>query len=333
MFVGRSSASRIARYVLASVLVVCGIHSSELGFVRAEEPSGKVLTRIKVDGHIRLGMYLNFEGLSFRERGHLIGLEVELAKLLGEELSRELGTPVQPEIVNQEWSQIIKVLRDGKYDAVMSAVIPSMMYSGSHVRFSRSYLDTGPIICTQEIEGNPAKGVTEKVDSLAGKRVVVINDPAVRRVLRRAGVYVPADEHIKQLERGFPRSATEAEVAKVGGQVPLVAVKEILQIDEMPMIYEMLADGKVDAGVIDLGIIWWVSTKSPRWASRIHAFTRPVGPYIYSVTTRVEDVQLGDAVDKAVARLRERPEYEGILLKWHGTEPFQWKLTPDEFLQ
>ena len=323
---GRSKMAWLSRHFVFLV-------GALLPLAAQDNTPGGEMRRITSDGTLRIGMYLGFEGLSFRERGKLNGLEVELAKLLCEKLSKDLGTNIRADIVNQEWSQIIKVLRDKKYDAVLSAVIPSSLYDRYHVRYTRSYLDTGPTICCQERDGKPAKNVTDKASSLEGKRVVVINDPAVRRVLRRAGVFVPGQEDATDLERAFPKSATESELRKAGFNVPLVSVKEILQIDEMPVIYEMLAEGKVDAGVIDLGIIWWVSTGSPRWSDKIYAFPHPVGPYIYSVATREEDVDLGKVLDAAVSAMTADPRYGETLRRWHGSDPFQWNLKPEDFLK
>ncbi len=289
------------------------------------------LAQIRQDGRIRMGMYLGFEGLSFIQKGKKVGLEVELAQLVCEELGKDLGRDVQPEIVNQEWAQIIQELRNGKYHVAFSAVIPAPLYATYDVAYTRSYLDTGPVICCQQSGDGAGKAVTAQVASLGDKRVVVINDPAVRRVLRRCGVYVPSDDGKTDLEHSFPKIATEAAV--IDTTVPLIAVKEILQIDEMPVIYKMLADGEVDAGVIDLGIIWWVANDSERWADKIYAFDKPIGPYIYSAVTRSEDGDLCALLDAAIGRAKASPRYQQILKRWHGGANPDWKLAPEIFLK
>ncbi len=298
-------------------------------FACADESA--TLSQIKQDGKIRLGMYLSFAGLSFKQRGKLTGLEVGLSEMLCDELSHDLGIKIMPEIVNQEWSQIVQRLRDGKYHAIFSALIPSPLYNRYKVRYSRSYLDTGPVICTQEIDGRPAKDVTGAVNSLINKRIVVLNDPAVRRVMRRAGIYVPRDDGSVEIERNFPKSETEAEIERSGKEVPLIPVKEVIQVDEMPFIYKLIAEGAVDAGVIDLGIIWWVANNSKRWSKRIIAFPEPIGKYIYCVITRSEDADLGDLIDKAVSRMIENPRYSQLCKKWHGNKIFKWNMEATDF--
>ncbi len=99
----------------------------------------------------------------------------------------------------------------------------------------------------------------------------------------------------------------------------------------MPIIYDMISSGSVDAGVIDLGIIWWVSANSPRWSRKIFAFDEPIGPYIYSVTTRSEELELGELLNRAVERMLRNPKYAEICQRWHGNRVFRWNLKPESF--
>ena len=299
----------------------------------SEAAESEVIAQIRQDGRVRLGMYLGLEGLSFQQGGKRLGLEIELASLLCEELSIDLGKAVKPEIVNQEWSQLVQTLRDGKCHAVFSAMVPNPLYARHMVSYTRSYLDTGPVICCQKVDGKPAKDVRDQVASLAMKRIVVINGPAARAVLRSAGVYVPQDQDKTDLERAFPKSATEAALLKAGKSVPLIPVREIIQLDEMPAIYTMIASGAVDAGVIDKACIWWVSTESRRWAGKIHAFPAPVGPYIYSAVTRKEDADLSALLEKAVTRMLKSPKYAEACRRWHGEQVFSWGLSPADLLK
>ncbi len=306
-------------FLLASVLAAAAGESA-------------ALTQVKQSGTLRMGMYLGFEGLSFISKGEQLGLEVELAGLVCQELSTTLGREIKPEIVNQEWAQIVQELRAGKYDVAFSAVIPANLYAPHDIAYTRSYLDTGPVICCQEVDGKPTKPVTAEVASLAGKRVVVINDPAVRRALRRAGAFVAADSGKTELERTFPLVATQQAMKEAGNTGATIEIAEIIQLDEMPSIYKMLAIGEVDAGVIDLGIIWWVANDSERWAKKIHAFNTPIGPYIYSAVVRAEDADLRDALDAAIASALTKPAYLEVIKRWHGGAMPGWKLEPAAFL-
>lgn len=290
------------------------------------------LDRVIQDQSIQVGMYLGFEGLSFKNEGKLSGLEYELVGLLAEKLSSILKTPIKPSIVNQEWSQIVKGLRDQNYDLIFSALIPSRLYDSYRITYSASYLDTGPTICTSETRGKPAEAISADPSSLEGKAIVVINDPAVRRVLRRAGVYVPSDSDVADVERGFPLAATQEEMKKSGNTAKPIPLRSVIQLDDMTEIYQLIADKRVDAGVIDLGIIWWVSTQSPRWKDKIYAFPKPIGPYIYSAATREEDVDLARTIQEGIALVKQDPRYREIISKWHGPAAIEWHLRPDDFM-
>lgn len=337
LFVGRHMLNTfrwisIWQGILTALLLGASFHCS-LSYAGNESDSQSTLQRIQADHSIRIGMYLGFEGLSFRERGALKGLEVELAELLCDELSRDLGTEIRAEIVNQEWSQIIKVLRDKKYDVAFSAIIPNNFYDRYGIHYSRPYLQTGPTICCREANGIATSDVTEDVHSLSGKRIVVINDPAIRHTLRHCGVYIEEDENEQDLERKFPRSATMHELQLHNQAIDLIPVKEIIQVDEMPRIYDMIASGAVNAGVIDQGIIWWVSTGSRRWASKIHSFSKPIGPYVYCAVTRNEDQDLSEAIDRAIATMLKDPRYQEICDRWHGPAKIDWNLDATAFLE
>ncbi|MDP6925413.1 MAG: transporter substrate-binding domain-containing protein [Candidatus Scalindua sp.] len=304
---------------------------------------GPALKEIWETGKLRLGMYLNFEGLSFKVRGRLQGLEVEAANLLVEELSKIVDRKLELEIVDQEWSQIIKVLKDRKYHAVFSALIPNSMYDRYFVRYTRPYLSTGIVIVAPARDGVPQGNITEDVSSLREKRIIVINDPAARRVMRRAGIYVLGDDGQEEMSMYFPQEETRRQMeggkrlAERHGQnyvePDMIPVKQILQIDEMPVIYDMLARGEVDAGIIDLGIIWWVGTLSRRYAKRIHVFRKCVGPFIYSAVTNNEDEDLHVIIDKAIACMIKNPKYKQIVMKWHGDQWWDWGYTAEDFVK
>jgi polar amino acid transport system substrate-binding protein len=65
---------------------------------------------------LRVGITPVFPPLVFKQAGQLAGIEVELARMLGE----ELGRPVQ--FVEVKWDKQIPALLDGKTDIIMSSM-------------------------------------------------------------------------------------------------------------------------------------------------------------------------------------------------------------------
>lgn len=77
-----------------------------------------LLDEIQKRGIIKIGMYLQYPPIMFRdtETKEPKGLEVEIAKLLAEDLSVKL------EIVDMEWQAIIPGLLANKYDIILSGM-------------------------------------------------------------------------------------------------------------------------------------------------------------------------------------------------------------------
>ena len=306
-------------------------------------PKGIALSEIIETGILRLGMCLNFEGLSFKVRGKLQGLEVELARLLAEEMGKILHQPIRLKVIDQEWSQILDMLRERKYHAIFSALIPSSMYQRFFVQYTRPYLYTGIVnVAPLDEQGHVVGGVTKDASSLKDKTIVIINDPAARRGLRRAGIYIEQDAQQNETSIYFPRHATLSEIEQAKkleekyGMVfvppQLIPVTTIIQLDEMSLIYDLLVKRKVDAGVIDLGIIWWVASQSPRYAPYMKAYTHPIAKYIYSAVTNITDPDLHQILDEAIATMYTREDYKKIVKQWHGGELWQWSYDADDFV-
>jgi ABC-type amino acid transport substrate-binding protein len=322
--------------LLTAVLPMCSNSIAAEG----NEPSSlgtstdRVLQQISDDGVLRIGVYLGNEGLSFRADGVLTGFEVEAARIICDKLENHLGKTIRPQFVNHDWSQLLPALNDNKFDVVVSAVIPNSLYDRYSVRYSKSYLDNGPVICCRQVGNGPSVGITESMSSLSGKSVAIINDPAARHILRTLGCYVPAHENDLNLQRRFPKAETERILRSLGeSSQGTIELSEVIQFDDMVQLYEVLSSGEVDAGVIDLPLIWWVSQQSKRWADGIFAFNTPVGPYLYCAATRSQDVLLGELLDHCIDELKEDSRYQDLCTAWIGRKGMNWNLSTDEFLK
>ncbi len=282
--------------------------------------AGSTLARVKKRGKLRIGVYLQFKGLSFMQDGKPAGLDIALAKLMCEKLSEEVDAKVEPEFVSASLVDIVRDLRKKKYDVIFSALIPSPEYSKYRVTYSTPYLITGPAVCCQAVDGVPKGGIDGKVASLKNARIVIIDEPAAREALRRAGIYVPADQgKLKTPNISFPLTLTRRVMNRAGEINPTVPLKQIIQLGNIDEIYRMLAAGKVDAGVIDLPIVWWASHFSEKYRGKIHVFRDLVAQYDYVAVTRNEDQSLSIAVDKAIRTMRQTEQYRNLCRKWQGS--------------
>jgi len=85
---------------------------------------------------LRVGTSAGYPPLTFEKDGQLTGMEIDLAKAVGE----QLGMPVT--FVETPFEELISALNDGKFDVIMSGM--SVTDERSHsVLFTDPYLDIG----------------------------------------------------------------------------------------------------------------------------------------------------------------------------------------------
>lgn len=85
---------------------------------------------------LRVGITPNYEPLAFKREGVLMGVEVDLARLLAKGLERDL------KLVELEWGDLIGSLERGDIDIVMSGMSITEARA-QRVAFTESYLSVG----------------------------------------------------------------------------------------------------------------------------------------------------------------------------------------------
>jgi len=93
-------------------------------------------TTIKPPAELRVGISTNYPPIAFEEKGKVLGVEADLARMLGEQL------PTKIEFVQLEWDELWPALRDKKIDVVMSGVSITQRRS-ERVSFTEPYLTVG----------------------------------------------------------------------------------------------------------------------------------------------------------------------------------------------
>lgn len=85
---------------------------------------------------LRVGITPTSPPLVFREEGHLTGLEIDLARQLGEAMGKEVR------FVTVKWKDLISTLLNDRIDIIMSGMSITPIRN-ARVRFSDPYLQTG----------------------------------------------------------------------------------------------------------------------------------------------------------------------------------------------
>lgn len=96
---------------------------------------------------LRVGITPHFPPVIYKEAGKLAGIEVDFAKLLGE----ELGRPIQ--FVEVDWEDQLPALTEGRTDIIMSSMSITRARQ-IRVAFTRPYLTIGQTVLVRREDAN-----------------------------------------------------------------------------------------------------------------------------------------------------------------------------------
>lgn len=178
---------RFVRFRVPRALVV-SVLAGALGMLAVSAAADEQkATATKPPAALRVGIAPNYPPIAFEENGKLMGIEVDLANKLGEEL------PTKVSFVTLDWDELWPSLRDGKIDVVMSGVSITDRRS-QLVRFTDPYLRVGQMALVRKSE--MAKLSDPAAMNQPGRRVGVekntTGEAYARRHLDKATV-VPFD--------------------------------------------------------------------------------------------------------------------------------------------
>lgn len=155
------------RKSLAALLVAVLVCVAACTPVRRGVPGAAVPVPPGVPSPLRAGIADNYPPVAFAEGGYLVGIEVDFAAALQE----ELGVPV--EIVPTPWDDLIPDLLAQRIDVIMSgmSITPER---ATRVAFSQPHLDVGQMALTRRaaMAELAAPGALERAEV----RVAVIAD-------------------------------------------------------------------------------------------------------------------------------------------------------------
>ncbi|ODN72238.1 Bacterial extracellular solute-binding protein, family 3 [Methylobrevis pamukkalensis] len=230
---------------------------------RAAIPLGAGFDRlddIRRRGRLRVAVEPQFVGLSFRKTpgGPLMGLDADYARAFAAFLG------VACEFVEHPWSELTQLLHTGRKpgeapaDLVWSALPPDPGYH--EIAYSETYTWL-PFAMYRR----PGDTWLTSPRDLAGKTVGIINDPGAVVVLEKLGL------------RWSENSA------RPGGRVRL---GNLIAFNDQGRIHDALADGLVDAFMVDRPIFHWAATHpESRWRGRFEVVPGNLSerPYYYTV--------------------------------------------------
>lgn len=262
--------------------------SSQLGLTAGQDR----LSQIRQRGVLRVAVEPQFVGLSFRQKPgeSLQGLDISYA----EALAKHLG--VRCEFMETPWDLCTERLFSSEKpggtpaDIVISALPPDAGYA--HVAYSEPYTYLHCVLARRAGDAS-----IQSWTDLSGKTLGIINDPAAFAVLDSLGV------------------GTEP-----GSQVKLA---NLLAYSDQSRIHDCLANGLVDAFIVDLPIYHWAcSNPDSPWYGKIEILPGNLAQqsYFYSmaVSADAENASLLHEVNRFIHAFKATPERERVERFWQG---------------
>lgn len=245
--------------------------------VRAEPLT---LEAIKTAGVVKVGVEAAYRPFTFRDKGEIVGYDVDLAK----QLFAPLGVKV--EFIDTAWAGVIPALYAGNFDVIMT----SLTYSKERVAkvgYSIPYTEA-----TQEMLIRSSDVDTIKsIDGMSGKVLAV--------KLGSAGDTMKA--------------ALDAKLKASAGK----GFSEVKAYDDHPAAYLALAQGSVDGVINSLATLTQVLKDAPgRYAIVRDIGPRNWA----GIGARKEDTALIGFLNERIEALKANGEIYKLQEKWFGTQ-------------
>jgi polar amino acid transport system substrate-binding protein len=254
-----------------------------LGADSARSQTLPVLTldAIRRAGKLRIGCEATYPPFTFRERGEIVGYDVELATAM----CRSLG--VTPEFIDTQWSGVIPALYAGRFDIIMS----SMSYTRARlerVAFSIPYAEAGQSLLIRARDAERIKGIEDMSGRVLG---VKLGSPG---------------------ETLHPRLNARIQAAKAGA-----GFREVKTYDEHPAAYLALMQGTVDGVLNTLPTLAYVIKSQP---GRF-AVVRGIGADSWAgIACRKEDTEVVAWLNERIRAYRADGTLKALQEKWFGIE-------------
>lgn len=251
------------------------------GSVRAQALPVLTLDGIRRAGKIRIGCEATYPPFTFRDRGEIVGYDVELATTM----CRSLG--VTPEFIDTQWSGVIPALYAGRFDIIMS----SMSYTRARlerVAFSIPYAEAGQSLLIRARDADRIKTIEDMSSRVLG---VKLGSPG---------------------ETLHPRLNTRIQAAKSGA-----GFREVKTYDEHPAAYLALMQGTVDGVLNTLPTLAYVIKSQPNR----FAVVRGIGADNWAgIACRKEDTEIVSWLNDRIRSYQADGSLRALQEKWFGLE-------------
>ena len=271
-----------AACALALVLSACGGNAGAGG---SPEIRDSLPSEIRKSGVIRVGSDVEYPPLEFFADGSSTpkGFDVDLGAALAKVLD------VRFDFVNfTDLEGLLPALKAGRFDVVMSGMTDTPERRDQGVAFV-DYLMAGTSILVAK--NNPR--AVKTLDDLCGQVVVVQKD-------------TEQDIHTIPLQSGACRATGRPEV-------------NVTAFDSEARVFEQLRSGRALAALVD-AVVAGYSAKTVGFGIEFEVVGGPVGARMYGIGVAADNVELRDALIRALSSLMADGTYRELLETWGLTQ-------------
>ena len=240
--------------------------------------AGRTLADVQASGVLQIGCEATYPPFTFRDKGEIVGYDVDLAALM----CASLG--VEPEFIDTQWSGVIPALYAGRFDVIMS----SMSYRKERlekVAFSIPYAEAAQALL---IRAEDANTITS-IEGLSGKVLgVKLGSPG------------------EMMQPGL-----DEEIAAAAGE----GFSDVKIYDDHPSAYLALSQGSVDGVLNTSSTLGQVMKDRPGAYALVRPVGKLNWA---GIAARKEDPEIVAWMDGELTRLKESGEIYELQEKWFG---------------
>ena len=248
------------------------------GIARRAFAAPVTLDQLKKTGEMRIGVEVAYPPFVFRDKGAIVGYDVDLAGVF----CKTLG--VKPNFIDTQWSGVIPSLYAGRFDIIMA----SMSITKERVQrvaFSIPYAEASQALLVRQEDKDRIKTIEDMSDRILG------------------------------IKLGSPGEVLHKRIAERLVQVRGKGFKDVKTYDDHPAAYLALAQGTVDGVLNTLPTLAQVVKDRPGRYVIVRGVGQESWA---GIAARKEDSEIIAFLDRELTRLKQNGELYGLQEKWFG---------------
>lgn len=263
-----------------AVALTAAAGAAALGWPGTTVAADKSLDAIKSAGVIKIGVEGTFPPFSYRDKGEIVGYDVDLAAIL----FKKLG--VKPQFIDTQWSGVVLALMSNRFDIIMS----SLSYTKERmekVSYSVPYADSSLALLVRAADASKVKSL----DDMSGKVI--------------------------GLKAGTPEEAESGNFNKKVAAARGAGFSAVKTFDADPPAYLALAQGSVDGVISNLTNLGLVLRQAPGKYALVQSIA---GTSYAGIGIRKEDVALRTYIDGELKAAAASGQLQALQEKWFGVK-------------